>query len=230
MVLSRLTAFVVLAAALVSPGLAARAEPGGAGTIRGHVELRRILAAARPVPRDLTAPDHDPGHQPREEYRRAVVYLEATPELIALGTGPAGRAQIRQKNQTFVPHLLAVTTGTTVDFPNDDTIYHNVFSLSKTRRFDLGRYAVGRSKSVTFNKPGVVRVFCDIHSEMSAFILVMPHRFFAVTDTDGRFRIEGVPPGTYQVTAWYEGVATRTLDVTVTDGAAVNTAFILEQP
>ena len=77
-----------------------------------------------------------------------------------------------QRNETFLPRLLAVQTGTTVDFPNSDSTYHNVFSLSRARRFDLGRYAAGKTKSVRFDRPGVVRVFCDIHSHMSAFIVV----------------------------------------------------------
>jgi hypothetical protein len=91
-----------------------------------------------------------------------------------------------------------------VDFPNDDATYHNVFSLSKTKDFNLGRYAAGRSKAVRFERPGIVRVFCDIHSHMSAFILVFAHRFFAVTDDEGRYRLEGVPPGTYTVVVWNE--------------------------
>ena len=91
-----------------------------------------------------------------------------------------------QRNETFVPHVLAIVAGTTVDFPNNDQTYHNVFSLSKTKSFDLGRYAVGRSKSVRFDRPGIVRVFCDIHSHMSAFILVFAHRYFSVVDDDGR--------------------------------------------
>ena len=104
-----------------------------------------------------------------------------------------------QRNETFVPHVLAITTGTTVDFPNSDRIYHNVFSLSKTKSFDLGRYAVGRSQSIRFDRPGIVRVFCDIHSHMNAFILVFNHPFFALTDAEGRYRIDNVPPGTYNV-------------------------------
>ena len=91
-----------------------------------------------------------------------------------------------QRNETFVPHVLAIVAGTTVDFPNSDQTYHNVFSLSKTRSFDLGRYAVGRSKSVRFDRPGIVRVFCDIHSHMSAFILVFSHRYLSVVDDEGR--------------------------------------------
>ena len=119
-----------------------------------------------------------------------------------------------QRNETFVPHLLAVTTGTVVDFPNSDRIYHNVFSLSKVARFDLGRYAVGRSKAVRFDRPGIVRVFCDIHSHMNAFILVFSHPFFAVTDTEGRYRIDRVPRGTYSVIAWQEGTASEPRQVT----------------
>jgi hypothetical protein len=116
--------------------------------------------------------------------------------------------------------VLAIVAGTTVDFPNDDRTYHNVFSLSKTRSFDLGRYATGRSKSVRFDRPGIVRVFCDIHSHMSAFILVFAHRYFAVTDDDGRYSLENVPPGTYTLTVWNESIRDdapkRT--VTVPDG------------
>ena len=96
-----------------------------------------------------------------------------------------------------------------MDFPNSDRIYHNVFSLSKTRPFDLGRYAAGRSKPVKFDRPGIVRVFCDIHSHMNAFILVFSHPFFALTDADGRYRIDNVPPGTYNLVAWNEGVSSE---------------------
>ena len=110
-----------------------------------------------------------------------------------------------QRDQRFVPHVLAITTGTTVDFPNGDVFYHNVFSLSKTARFDLGRYAVGSSKSVRFDRPGIVRVFCEIHSHMSAFVLVFAHHYFAVTDAEGRYHIDDVPPGTYTVVAHYAG-------------------------
>jgi hypothetical protein len=114
-----------------------------------------------------------------------------------------------------------------VDFPNSDRIYHNVFSLSKTRPFDLGRYAVGRSKSVRFDRPGIVRVFCDIHSHMSAFILVFSHPFFAVTEATGRYRIDNVPPGTYTLVAWNEGVASESRQVVVADGGSSEADFIL---
>jgi plastocyanin len=147
------------------------------------------------------------------------VYLETAPRA-AFDLVEAGHAVLDQRNETFVPHLVAITTGTTVDFPNSDQIYHNVFSLSKTRSFDLGRYGAGRSRSVTFDRPGIVRVFCEIHSHMNAFILVFNHPFFAVTDTDGRYHIDNVPTGTYNVVAWNEGLSSEPKPVTVGGGAS----------
>jgi plastocyanin len=200
-------------------GTAARA-----GFIRGRVELRRVAPPVerRPGVADLGAPsERDP-----VDRLRSVVYLETAPRG-AFEQSELSRAVMDQRNETFVPHVLAITTGTTVDFPNSDRIYHNVFSLSKTRSFDLGRYAVGRSKSIRFDRPGIVRVFCDIHSHMSAFILVFTHPFFAVTDAEGRYRIENIPPGTYSVVAWNEGLASEPKPITVPDGAATELDFSL---
>ena len=122
---------------------------------------------------------------------------------------------------------MAITVGTTVDFPNNDRTYHNVFSLSKTKRFDLGRYAAGRSKAVRFDRPGIVRVFCDIHSHMNAFILVFAHRYFDLTDANGRYRIDGVPPGSYTLSAWVEGSVRDQRTVTVgPDSGQIELDFI----
>jgi hypothetical protein len=127
-----------------------------------------------------------------------------------------------------VPHVLAVTVGTTVDFPNSDRVYHNVFSLSSTKRFDLGRYAAGRSRSVRFDRPGIVRVFCEIHSHMSAFILVFNHRYFAVTGADGRYQIARVPPGRYTLVAWNEGSIRESRPVAIgEEGVAIEADFAL---
>lgn len=161
-----------------------------------------------------------------EAYRQAVVYLDPPPEKLERPSD--ARARMDQKRERFIPHLLAVEVGTVVDFPNDDRIYHNVFSLSKTKRFDLGRYAAGRSKSIRFDTPGIVRVFCEIHSHMNAFILVFDHRFFALTDAEGRFRIDRVPPGTYRATAWYEGVSRQTRTVTVPASGGADLDFELK--
>ena len=149
--------------------------------------------------------------------RVGVVYLEVAPSA-AFEDPVRTRERMDQRNETFVPHLLAIRTGTIVDFPNSDRIYHNVFSLSPTRRFDLGRYAVGRSKSVRFDRPGMVRVFCDIHSHMSAFILVFSHRYFAVTQADGTFQLPPVPAGTYMLAGWYEGEVRANRQVVVRAG------------
>jgi plastocyanin len=155
--------------------------------------------------------------RPQADRRRSVVYLETAPRA-AFEDSRGRRARMDQRNETFVPHVLAITVGTTVDFPNNDHTFHNVFSLSPTEPFDLGRYAAGHSKSVTFDRPGIVRVFCDIHSHMSAFILVFSHRFFAVTDAEGRYRIDDVPPGSYGVRAWNEATAGESRSVTVPAG------------
>jgi plastocyanin len=152
------------------------------------------------------------------------VYLETAPRG-AFEQPEAMRATLDQRNETFVPHVLAITTGTLVDFPNSDRIYHNVFSLSKAARFDLGRYPTGRSKSVRFERPGIVRVFCEIHSHMNAFILVFSHRFFTMTDTEGRYRIDGVPTGNYNVIAWNEGTPSDPKPVSIIEGSLAELDF-----
>jgi len=197
------------------------------GTIRGRVDVRveRSLRDARPDPGSLgMGTGRDPG-----ERRSSVVYLESAPRA-AFEPGGDRRARLNQRDERFVPHVLAIVAGTTVDFPNSDRTYHNVFSLSRTKSFNLGRYAVGRSKSVRFDRPGIVRVFCEIHSHMSAFILVFAHRYFAVTDDDGRFRLDNVPPGTYTLVAWNESVPQTTRRVIIPEsGGDVEVTFVLER-
>lgn len=188
------------------------AAQGASGIVRG----RFALPAAGPDDRRPALIEPRASSR-RRQPRVGVVYLEVAPSA-AFEAPVAARERMDQRNETFVPHVLAIRIGTTVDFPNSDRIYHNVFSLSPTRRFDLGRYAVGRSKAVRFDRPGVVRVFCDIHSHMSAFILVFAHRFFAVTQPTGEFQLPPVPPGTYVLAGWYEGDVRVTRQVTVRAG------------
>jgi plastocyanin len=192
------------------------------GSIRGRVQVVREPSAA--APRPSVAALGAPRAPDAQDRRRSVVYLEVAPQRAFEDDNPA-RASLDQRNESFVPYVLAVRAGTTVDFPNSDRTYHNVFSLSKAKRFDLGRYGRGRSKSVRFDQPGVVRVFCDIHSHMSAFVLVFAHRYFATTDPEGRYRIDGVPPGTYTVVAWNDGQERETRSVRVGDGEAVELDF-----
>jgi plastocyanin len=206
---------LALAIVLVAPHGVAAAN----GTIRGTVDTRQghVTREARPSSSAMRAPE------PRApEFRPAVVYLDAAPKG-AFEPDEAARATMDQRGQAFVPHVLAVTVGTTVDFPNSDPVFHNVFSLSRTRPFDLGRYARGKSKSVRFDRPGVVQVFCDIHSHMSAYILVFAHRYYAVTDLAGRYEMSRVPPGAYTLKVWHEGEvrATRAVVVPEPGGSTV---------
>lgn len=198
-----------LAAALLA---AALARPAAAGAIAGRVEVRHPAAA--PEPRPGVAALGQPAAPARPDRSRSVVYLEVAPQAaFELPVGPP--AVLDQRDQAFLPYVLAVTVGTTVEFPNNDTTFHNVFSLSKARRFDLGRYPRGQKRSVRFDRPGIVRVFCEIHSHMNAFVLVFAHPYFATTDADGRYRIERVPPGAYQLSVWNDGQVRETRDVTV---------------
>ena len=176
-----------------------RAGPRGAPpapAIYGRVELPAIAGPPSGGRRShrWAAVAPSTAHEDAADRRTSVVYLERAPRG-AFGEPDERRVRIDQRDERFVPHVVAITVGSIVDFPNNDRTYHNVFSLSDVKSFDLGRYAAGQSKAVRFERPGIVRVFCDIHSHMSAFVLVFAHRFFAVTDADGRFRIDNVPRG-----------------------------------
>lgn len=221
--------FAAALAAFLAPGTMPIATaqdlavPQG-GRISGRVEFRR--APTVPEVRPDVSGLGMPASRPDTVRRRAVVYLETAPRE-AFDTRDEPRARMDQRNETFVPRVLAIAVGTTVDFPNSDVTYHNVFSFSRTRSFDLGRYAAGRSRSVRFDRPGIVRVFCDIHSHMSAYILVFAHRYFAVTDDDGRYRLNDVPPGTYTVMAWHESDPIESRRVAVGEDAGVELNFIV---
>jgi plastocyanin len=229
MVLSRARALPAGALALLLPaagvpGQEAAIPATPSGTIRGRVDVRRELSPVEPRPSvaDLgRGPARD-----RPDRRRSVVYLETAPQG-AFEDHDRTRAVLDQRNETFVPYVLAIPVGATVDFPNSDRTYHNVFSFSKARRFDLGRYGRGVSKFVKFDKPGVVRVFCEIHSHMSAFILVFAHRFFATTDAEGRYRIDAVPSGAYTLAAWNDGEVRETRAVRVPEGGTVELDFVV---
>jgi plastocyanin len=141
---------------------------------------------------------------------KAVVYLESEELNQGTYTPPDRRSVLNQKDLQFRPQVLPILVGTTVDFPNRDNLFHNVFSYSEAKEFDLGRYPRDDSRSVTFNRPGVIRVYCDIHSHMNANILVLPNPHFATPDDDGSYVIPQVPEGKYTIVFWYDrGVVER---------------------
>jgi len=171
------------------------ALPLAAGSVIGQVELKDSSIASVRKGRD---------------YSGVVVWL------LAVDGGPKPRiqgkhARLIQKDKTFTPHVLAIETGTTVDFPNYDPIFHNAFSNFSGQLFDIGLYAPGTSKSFRFQRSGVVRIFCNIHPAMSAVILVVDTPFFTVSVRDGGFEIANVTPGEYKLEVFHERAAENVL-------------------
>jgi len=147
--------------------------------------------------------------------RDAVVLIEG-PSLPA--RDGAAHVVVDQRDMTFVPHVVAVAVGTTVDFPNDDPVLHNVFSASPAKKFDLGMYDRGVKKSVTFDAPGVVRIGCAVHPKMEAFVVVHTNPHVAVSDANGSYTMTGIPDGDYDLRVWHETLAERRVPVKVREG------------
>jgi plastocyanin len=142
----------------------------------------------------------------------AVVWLEAPNAPV---TAENRRAVLDQRNLSFSPHVLAVRVGALVDFPNDDRVFHNVFSFRDGKKFDLGLYPVGTMRHVTFDKPGLSRIFCNIHPNMAAYVMAVDSPYFTVTDQNGGFVIPQVPAGTFTYHAWRPGGPDLTGTVTI---------------
>jgi plastocyanin len=146
----------------------------------------------------------DSGEAPLDyERERVVIYLEGPVPADADAANP-GPFKMEQINRRFSPDLLVVQAGSTVSFPNMDPVFHNIFSLSKPRSFDLGSYDKGDSRQVVFPKPGIVEVYCHLHPNMAATIVVAPNRWNVRSDRTGQYRIPDVPPGKYTVVAWHK--------------------------
>jgi len=141
---------------------------------------------------------------------QAVVWLE--PENGELPPRQPAVVRMLQRHKQFQPHLLAIRTGTSVEFPNDDPMFHNAFSNIDGKRFDVGLYPPGSSRRVVFDRPGIVRIFCNIHQSMSAVIVVENTPWISVSDKHGEFRIADVPPGRYTLNVFYERATRQTLD------------------
>jgi plastocyanin len=174
------------------------------------------LAAAGVTGRVELKDSRDPSVRSKSNYSGIVVSLMPVDKPAVL---PPAHAIIRQKGKTFLPHILAVTSGTVVDFPNDDPIFHNAFSNYNGQIFDLSLYPPGSTRNVRFTRPGVVRIFCNIHAAMSAVIVVLQTPYFAVSRRDGAFAIPDVPPGEYELHVFHEratDASLRALDQRIT--------------
>ena len=163
---------------------------------------------------------------PASELKNVVVYLKDAPSYPVTPV----RVAIVQRDEAFLPRVVAVPVGSEVTFPNEDHIYHNVFSLSRARSFNLGRYPHGKSGAVRFDTPGVVKVFCDIHSHMTATVLVFNHPWFATPSGEGRFEMAGLPAGERDITAWHERLGDTTLRVRLEPGRDTSADFTLPVP
>jgi plastocyanin len=140
---------------------------------------------------------------------------------------PATRGSIAQRDEAFVPRVTAITRGSVIEFPNFDPYFHNVFSLSRGATFDLGRFRRGDKRERPFARAGVIKVYCHIHSEMAATILVFDHRLYAKPAANGTFSIDAVPAGTYHLSAWHERIGETTKTVQVAGGETASVEFSL---
>jgi plastocyanin len=205
------------------------ATAASAGTIHGTLHVPATHAPAMESANPYPGHAHSlPGMHMVERglVTDAVVYVERIPAAAesALAAAAAPPPKLAQKDQMFAPRVVAIAVGSAVDFPNMDPIYHNVFSASPVRRFDLGKYPKGNSRRVEFRKTGLVNVYCDIHSNMEAFILVTPNHAFARPSAAGEFALPDLPPGSYQLRVWHPDLGEQKLAIEVpASGDAVAT-------
>lgn len=228
---------VLARAVFVVAALGAAATPAPAGDVEGTV----VLPDKKPS-RAPRAGGRYPGGKPAPaEYRRgpAVVFIDGVTEGAPFKP-PQEKPVIAQKDRQFVPLALPILVGTTVTFPNRDNEYHNVFSRSTPKQLELGRYGQDETREETFDKPGLVRLRCEIHSHMHGVILVLDNPCFAVADEKGDFSIKGVPPGKYKVYAFHEDYEPKDKDadplravgqdIEVAKDGAVRVEFDLRDP
>jgi plastocyanin len=172
--------------------------------ISGSTLLHAAEVTAQLVTESRRSSAHKSGKMPS-----AVIWLEPVQSVAA----PApGKFTLLQKNKMFTPHLLVVPVGSSVAFPNADPFFHNVFSLFDGKRFDLGLYEAGSTRSVVFSRIGVSYIFCNIHSEMSAVVIALDTPFYSAADPQGTFHVLDVPDGDYNLHVWVEGQPQNSLD------------------
>ncbi|HET6372547.1 MAG TPA: carboxypeptidase regulatory-like domain-containing protein [Candidatus Polarisedimenticolia bacterium] len=193
---------VIVTVALLFPAMA---PPAAAATLRGTVKITE----RRGEPGDPSG---------------AVVWLEGAPG----GAATAERATVDMSSKTFRPAVIAVPVGSTVTFPNADPILHNVFSVSADNQFDLGLYGRGPGRAATFSTPGIVRIYCNVHPQMEAFVVVTPGPWRATVAADGSYTISDAPAGRYQARVWHERGGSASQPVEVAADGTVTADFSLD--
>src|ERR1700689_675298 len=162
------------------------------------------------------------------ERSRVVVYLEGAGPATSDATAPAETTeQVEQLDRRFVPDLVVVPVGSSVSFPNMDPIFHNIYSLSKPKSFDLGSYDKGETRKVTFPKPGIVDIYCPLHPNMEAVVVITPNRWYARPDRNGEYKIPDVPPGQYTLVAWHKAAGFFRKTVTIENGRDATADFLI---
>lgn len=214
--------FVALAAAGTVHG--ERIE--GTVVIKKKLTKRRVTAEVPMYQRGAgVALAADPEQDPLAlERSRVAVWLEGQPSKDA---PPGGVARLDQTNRRFSPEILVIQAGSKVSFPNNDPVFHNVFSLSGPKSFDLGNYPKGDTRFVTFPEPGIVYVNCHLHPNMTAMIVVAPNKWNTLADREGRFELDDVPPGKYTVVAWHKAAGFFRQAVTLSEGHSQPVEFLI---
>lgn len=209
---------ILIIAALLLAALVATAQ--GTASAEGTVMLPKAAGPAKLNARY----NGQSGALAAPEPPTAVVFLEGAP-LPAEDKSATNVVQVLQKGMQFGPGLLAVRKGTRVEFPNGDDFYHNVFSYSKAKRFDLGRFLKDeKPAAVTFDQPGVVKLYCEIHEHMRGTVVVLDTPYFVKTDTNGVYRLTGLPAGAFKLKAWIDDklVHERAVELKPGETARVN--------
>ena len=206
---------MLLAAFGAQAGVPASAWGQGTGVVEGVVSLRQ-----QPPRRIVGRYPGGPAAARTVQEVPAVVFLKG-PVGGVPAHPPTAVPTLAQSDTAFVPAALVVQVGTTVAFPNGDPFFHNVFSYSSVARFDLGRYPRGETRQVTFDKPGIVKVYCEVHETMRAVIVVTENPFHDVVDAQGRFRIPGIPEGTYTMVIWHPDLDPLERQIRVVAGETV---------
>ena len=202
---------------------------GRAGTIRGTIRAEAPPGADRPGESGGAYASRKWKFVEKIDYAHLTDFVVYIDQPVDEGNAAARSPQAvtTQKDASFEPHVLPVAVGTTVRWPNQDDIFHNVFSMSEPKQFDLGLYHGEKTPEIRFDRAGRVDVFCAIHSKMHCIILVVPNPYFAKADAKGRFTIKDVPAGTYKLRGWHERLPSRLVEVVVPAEGEVKVDLVL---